>query len=87
MAKVLQLPTGCTCGGTIWTDSMCVHCLKETERRIVAKIDELEQSIQPIKDRIDELDSDLDIIRWHIENPLCPGGCGENTAHCQCDTE
>lgn len=78
-----QLPEGCTCRGTIWTDSMCVPCLKEVERRIEAKIDELEKSIEPIQERIEELECDLDDLRWHIKHPICPGGCGENTAHCQ----
>lgn len=70
----------CTCEGTIFTDSMCVPCLRKAEKKLLDRIEVLQ-------DKLDELESDLDQIQWHIENPLCPGDCGENTAHCQCEKE
>ncbi|ALS22164.1 hypothetical protein [Paenibacillus naphthalenovorans] len=80
MKTVIKLPKDCTCGGTIFTDSMCMPCLKQAEEKLLNKIDELQE-------QLDEYESSLDIIQWHIRNPICPGGCGENTAHCQCCEE
>lgn len=70
----------CTCDGSIFIDSMCTVCLKKAEKK-------LQERIEKLQDQIDYLESDLDIVQWHLENPICAGGCGENTAHCQCEKE
>lgn len=67
----------CTCGGAIFTDSMCLPCLKKAESKLLSEKEKLVE-------QLDDIESELDLVQWHINNPLCEGGCGENIAHCLC---
>lgn len=64
----------CTCGGTFYFD---LHCLKSTERKLIKKRDWT-------KEQLDDIESQLNYVRYHLENPLCHD-CGESEDHCICE--